>query len=226
MKKVRLLVRRNAISDLFLVFRFCPISSWIWLLLRLHVQVERLQLSDTMRKIKKIKRFVQNHAILFTVLGIICLVAFSLFLLILAVMAIPLMCVFCSFMAFLVVSSSIVFGFLFNFAVVVFVGVASCYVIYRLIKIAVVYIQACLNYITSCQYSNRRIYELFSQLRESFTGELAQQRVNVEECVDSNNSSELEDIEPDYRDGRDKLYDALLTRPQYTGRDTFEPFQY
>lgn len=72
----------------------------------------------------------------------------------------------------------------------------------------------------------RTLYELFSQLRDSSTGDIAQQRINMEECVDSNNSSDLEDIEPDYRDGRDKLYEALLTRPQYTGRDTFEPFQY
>ena len=56
----------------------------------LRVQVERLQHSDTMGTIKKIKRFVQNHAILFTVLGIIYLVALSPFLLILAVMTIPL----------------------------------------------------------------------------------------------------------------------------------------
>ena len=72
----------------------------------------------------------------------------------------------------------------------------------------------------------RTLYELFSQLRDSSTGDIAQQRINMEECVDSNNSSDLEDIEPDYRDGRDKSYEALLTRPQYTGRDTFEPFQY
>lgn len=72
----------------------------------------------------------------------------------------------------------------------------------------------------------RRLYELFSQLRDSFTGDFAQQRMNMEKCVDSGNSSDLEDIEPDYRDGRDKLYEALLTRPQFTGRDTFESFQY
>ena len=193
----------------------------------LHVPVKWLQYSDTMRKIKKIKRFIQNHAFLFTVLGIICLVPWSPFLLILAVMAMPFIFVFCSLMAFLTVSSSFVFGFLFNFAVVVFVGLACCYVIYRLIRIAI----DCMHYITSCpskmyQYSKKRIYKLFSQLRDSFAGDLAQQRLNtVEECVDSNNSSELEDIEPDYRDGQDKLYEALVTRPQYTGRDTFEPFQ-
>lgn len=197
----------------------------------LHVQVERLQHSDTIRKIKKIKRFVQKHAILFTVLGIICLVALSPFLLILAVMAIPLVLVFCSFMAFLIVSSSFVFGFLFNCAVVVFFGLLSCYIIYRFIRIAIDCIQACLTYIRSCpskiyQYSKRRIYEFFSQLLDSFTCDLAQQRMKVEECVDSNNSSELEDIEADYRDGQAKLYEALVTRPQYTGRDTFEPFQY
>lgn len=192
------------------------------------VQVECLQHSDTMRTIKKIKRFLQNHTILFKVFGIICLVALSPFLLILAVVAIPLFLVCCSFVAFLVVSSSFVFGFLFNFAVVVFVGAASCHVIYRLIRLAIGSIQACLNYMTSrpsniYQYSMRRLYELFSQLRNGFTGDFAQQRMSMEECVDS---SELEDIEPDYRDGRDKLYEALLTRPQYTGRDTFEPFQY
>ena len=115
--------------------------------------------------------------------------------------------------------SSLVFGFLFNFAIVVFVGGISCYVIYCFIRIRIDCIQACLNYVTSCpsniyQYSKRRIYELFLQLRDSFTGDLAQQRMNVEECDDSNYSSELEDIEPDYRDGRDKLYEALLTRPQ------------
>ena len=197
----------------------------------LRVQVERLQHSDTMGTIKKIKRFVQNHPILFTVLGILYLVALSPFLLILAVMTIPLFLVFCSFMVFLIVSFSFVFGFLFNFAVVVFVGVASCYVIYRLIRLAISCIQACLNCITSCssniyQCSMRTLYELFSQLRDSSTGDIAQQRINMEECVDSNNSSDLEDIQPDYRDGRDKLHEALLTRPQYTGRDTFEPFQY
>ena len=184
-----------------------------------------------MKRIKKIKQFVRNHAILFIVLGIICLVALFPFLLILAVMTIPLIFVFCSFMAFLVVSSSFTFVFLFNFAVVVFAGVASCYAIYRLIRIAVDHIQSCLNCM-SCpskiyQYQSKRaLYKLLSQLRDSFTGDLVQQRMNMEECVDSNTSSELEDLEPDYRDGRDKLYEALLTRPQYTGRDTFEPFQY
>ena len=197
----------------------------------LRVQVEWLQHSDTMRTIKKIRRFLQNHAILFTLLGIICVVALSPFLLILAVVTIPLFFVFCPFMVFLIVSSSFVFGFLFMFAVVVFVGVASCYVIYRLIRLAIGSIQACLNHITSSssniyQYSMRRLYELFSQLRDSFTGDFAQHCMNMEECVDSDNSIDLEDIEPDYRDGRDKLYEALLTRPQYTGRDTFEPFQY
>ena len=186
-----------------------------------------------MKRIKKIKQFVQNHAILFIVLGIISLVALFPFLLILAVMTIPLIFVFCSFMAFLVVSSSFTVVFLFNFAVVVFSGVASCYVIYRLIRIAVDCIQSFLNCIMSCPSNihryqfKRTLYELLTQLRDSFTGDLAQQRTNMEECVDSNTSSELEDIEPDYRDGRDKLYEALLTRPQYTtGRDTFEPFQY
>ena len=181
-----------------------------------------------MRTIKKIKRYVQNHAILFTVLGMICLVPLSPFLVLLTVVTIPLFLVFCSFMAFLILSYSFVFGFLFNFTVVVFVRVTSSY---RLIRLAIGCIQARLNYITACpssiyQYSMRRLHELFSQLRNSFTGDFAEQRMNMEECVDSNNSSELEDIEPDYRDGRDKLYEVLLTKPQYTARDTFEPFQY
>lgn len=195
------------------------------------VQVIRLQHSDTTRKIKKIKRFVQNHTILFTMLGIICLVALSPFLLILAVITTLLFLVFCSFMAFLVVSASFVFGFFFNFAVVVFVGLASCYVVYRLIRIAIDYIKVCLNYINSCpskmyQHSKRRIDQLFSQLRENFIVDTAQQHMNLGNYVDSNNSSELEDIEPDYRDRQDKLYETLVTRQQNTGVDMFEQFQY
>ena len=235
--KDRLLFRINAISDLFLVFRlYHDIIMNVITALReklhsLRVQVIRLQHSDTTRKIKKIKRFVQNHTILFTMLAIICLVALSPFLLILAIITTPLFLVFCSFMAFLVVSASFLFGFFFNFAVVVFVGLASCYVVYRLMRIAIDYIKVCLNHITMCpstmyQHSRRRIDGLFSQLRDNFNVGTAQQHMNLGEFVDSNNSSELEDIEPDYRDRQDKLYEILVTRQQNTGVDMFEQFQY
>lgn len=60
-----LLLRRNAISDSFLVFRLCSILMTVVIALReklpsLHLQEERFQYSDTMRKINKIKRFCQN----------------------------------------------------------------------------------------------------------------------------------------------------------------------
>ena len=191
----------------------------------LQEQVERLQHSDIVRRIKKIKRYIQKHAILFTVLGIIALLTLSPFLLILAVVMAPIFLL-------LVVSSSFVFVFLFNFTVVAFAGAACCYILYCITWFAVKWIQTCLSYIASCpsriyQYSKSRMCELFSQLLDGFTGDLAQQNVrNVEECIASSGSSELEDIEPDYRDGETKLYEALVSRPQYTGQDTFEPFQY
>lgn len=228
--KGRLLFRINAISDLFLVFRLYRdiimnvITALPEKLHSLRVQVIRLQHSDTTRKIKKIKRFVQNHTILFTMIGIICFVSLSPFLLILAIIATPLFLVFCSFMAFLVVSASFLFGFFFNFAVVVFVGSASCYVVYRLMRIAIDYITTCPS--TMYQHSKRRIDGLFSQLRDNLSVDTAQQHMNLGEFVDSNNSSELEDIEPDYRDRQDKLYETLVTRQQNTGVDMFEQFQY
>lgn len=69
MKEDRLLLRRNAISDSFLVLRLCAILMNVVIALReklpsLHLQEERLQYSDTMRKINKIKRFFRI-AILF-----------------------------------------------------------------------------------------------------------------------------------------------------------------
>lgn len=191
----------------------------------LQEQVARLQHSDIIRKIKKVKRYIQKHAILFTVLGIIALLTLSPFLVILAVVMAPMFLL-------LVVSSSFVFVLLFNFAVVVFAGAASCYILYRITWFAIHCIQTCLSFVASCpsriyQYFKVRMYELFSQLLDGFTGGLAQQNVhNVEECSESNDSSELEDIEPDYRDRETKLYEALVSRPQYTGQDTFEPFQY
>ena len=39
-------------------------------------------------------------------------------------------------------------------------------------------------------------------------------------------SSELEDIEPDYRDRETKLYDSLVRRQNVTGSDSFDPFRY
>lgn len=193
-------------------------------------QVDRLRHSDAMRKIKKIKRYIQKHCICFTLLGIIALVALSPFLLILAVVMAPLFfLLLCSLMAFLVIPFSFVFGFVFNCSLVVFTVAASCYLLYRITRLTIRLIHTCLTYIhdiASCpriiyQYTKSSICELFSQL--GFTA--AQQSINVQES-DSDSNSELEDIEPDYRDREAKLYEALVSRPQFTGRDTFEPFQY
>lgn len=188
-------------------------------------QVERLQHSHIMRKIKKIKRYIPRHAMLFAVVGIIILLTLSPFLVVLSVLMVPMFLL-------LAVSSSFVFIFLFNVTVVVFTGAASCYILYRIIWLANSRIQTCLTYIASCpwklrQYCKTSMYELISQLLDGFTGDETQQNVrNVEEYIESNHSSELEDIEPDYRDRETKLYEALVSRPQYSGQDTFRPSQY
>lgn len=193
----------------------------------LQEQVEWLQHSHIMKKTKKIKRYIPRHAMLFSFVGIIILLTLSPFLVVLTVLMAPVFLL-------LVVSSSFVFLFLFNVAVVVLAGAVSCYILYRITWLAINRIQTCLTYIASCpwkirQYCKTRMYELISQLLDGFTDDETQQNVH---CVQEHNviqfnaSSELEDIEPDYRDRETKLYEALVSRPEYTGQDTFEPSQY
>lgn len=48
----------------------------------------------------------------------------------------------------------------------------------------------------------------------------------VEEKHQESDASELEDLEPDYRDRESKLYDALVQRQNSREWEIFEPFPY
>lgn len=208
---------------------------------RRHLQemvVERLQHSDLVRKVTRIMHCVQTHPVLFTLLGLVALVVLSPVLVISAILMAPLFFVLCSLMALLggifVVFLSFLSGFLFNFLLFAVTIAASCYIVYYIIQGAICRVQKLLTYIASCPSRMHHslkstLLKLCSELLDGISGDLGQRLRKGEEPKlvvkgqKESESSELEDIEPDYRDRECKLYEALVSR-QYTGGDTFEPF--
>ena len=129
---------------------------------------EWIQHSNTMRKIKKSKRYLQKHAMFFTILGIIAFVILSPFLLISLVVMAPLVVLFCSVVALLIMSSSFVFGLLLNCSLVVFAVVASCYILYRISWFAICRIQTCCTYLESCPSRICRYFRTQETGRDTF----------------------------------------------------------
>lgn len=202
---------------------------------KLHILKEKgqklLQRNNTMRKIKQSKICVQKYAILITLLGVVGCVILSPFLLISVVVMAPLALLFCSAMALLIMSFLFIFGFLLNCCLVMFAVVSSCYILYHICWLAICRIQTYCTFIecslsSSCQYLRARMCQVLLQLVDSLSDDIPQQRKDGRRYMRPSDSSELEDIEPDYRDRETKLYDALVNSPQKTGKDTFEPFPY
>lgn len=202
---------------------------------KLHILKEKgqklRQHSNTMRKIKQSKICVQKYAILITLLGVVGCVILSPFLLISVVVMAPLALLFCSAMALLIMSFLFIFGFLLNCCLVMFAVVSSCYILYHICWLAICRIQTYCTFIecspsSSCQYLRARMCQVLLQLVDSLSDDIPQQRKDGRRYMRPSDSSELEDIEPDYRDRETKLYDAIVNSPQKTGKDTFEPFPY
>lgn len=202
---------------------------------KLHILKEKgqklLQRNNTMRKIKQSKICVQKYAILITLLGLVGCVILSPFLLISVVVMAPLALLFCSTMALLIMSFLFIFGFLLNCCLVMFAVVSSCYILHHICWLAICRIQTYCTFIecspsSSCQYLRARMCQVLLQLVDSLSDDIPQQRKDGRRYMRPSDSSELEDIEPDYRDRETKLYDALVNSPQKTGKDTFEPFPY
>lgn len=202
---------------------------------KLHILNEQgqrlLQRGNTMRKIKQSNICLQKHVILIAPLGIVGCVILSPFLLFSFFVMAPSVLLFCSAIALLVMSFSLFFGFLLNCCLVMFVFVSPCHILYHICFYTICRIQTYYKYIQSSpssvyQYLRARMCEVLLQLVDILSDDIPQQRIDGRKCVGSCDSSELEDIEPDYRDRETKLYEALVNSPQKTGKDTFEPFPY
>lgn len=190
-----------------------------------------LQRNNTMRKIKQSKICLQKHAILITLLGVVGCVILSPFLLISVVVMAPLALLFCSVMALLTMSFLFIFGFLLNCCLVMFGFVSSCYILYHICWLAIYRMQTYCTHIecspsSLCHCLRAQMCQVLLQLLNSLSEDIPQQRKDGRRYRRSSDSSELEDIEPDYRDRETKLYEALVNSPQKTGKDTFEPFPY
>ena len=132
--------------------------------------------------------------------------------------------------------------FLVNFLLFAVTVTTSCYILYRIVRDVIRRVQKLTTDLLSwraCarQRLNVRLRELSSHLPKGIPkglpGDFGQRlprkgketRVSYKSYKESE-SSELEDIEPDYRDRETKLYDALVRRQNITGSDTFDPFLY
>lgn len=187
------------------------------------------------RKLVSIVRFVQRHPVSFTLLGVIVVNV-----LLPVVIISPLLFVLCSLMVFLggifIVSFSFLSGFLLSFLLLAFSIAATCYLLYCVVQESVcrlpklfIFLASCPSRIRNCLTS--ALYELCSQLLDGISSDLGQLFNKRNEATtdakrfSGSDSSEVEDIEPDYRDTESKLYDALVSR-QFIEGDTFKPFPY
>ena len=115
--------------------------------------VERLHYSDLGRKIQKVKLFVQNHPVAYTLVGIITLITLSPFLLFTAIIMAPLFFILCSIMAFiagvLILCLSVLFGFFLNTFIFVSAMSVACCILYCIAHKSVLYIKKLLSYFSS-----------------------------------------------------------------------------
>lgn len=209
---------------------------------RRHLQetMEWFQHNDATRKLNSIVQYVRKHPVVFTLLGSITLGILTPILIISCILMAPFFVVVCSLMAFLggilLVLLSFVFGFLVNFLLFAVAIAASCYLSYYIARDAICRARKLLFCFASCPSKMHHclrstLFELGSQLLEGISGDLGQRlqkgtaaKMDGKGHMESD-SSELEDIEPDYRDRESKIYDALVGR-QNTEGDTFQPFPY
>ena len=203
---------------------------------RLQETTEWLQHNDATRKLISIVQYVRKHPIVFTLLGSITLGIFTPILIISCILMTPFFVVACSLMAFLggifLVLLSFVFGFLVNFLLFTVTVAASCYFSYYIVRDVICRARKLLFCIASCPSKMHHclrstLFELGSQLLDGISGDLQKgtaTKMDGKAHMESD-SSELEDIEPDYRDRESKIYDALVSR-QYTEGETFQPFPY
>ena len=189
---------------------------------------------------------VHKQPLLCFLLGVFALVVLLQLLVISALLMAPLFLVLCSMMPFLagifVVFLSFLSGFLVNFLLFAVTVTTSCYILYRIVRDVIRRVQKLTTDLLSwpaCarQRLNVRLRELSSHLPKGISkglpGDFGQRlprkgketRVSYKSYKESE-SSELEDIEPDYRDRETKLYDALVRRQNIPGSDTFDPFRY
>lgn len=210
---------------------------------RFQETVEELQ--KTTVKLSSFISSVHKQALPCFVLGVFALVVLFQLLVISALLMAPLFLVLCSMMPFLagifVVFLSFLSGFVVNFLLFAVTVTTSCYILYRIIRDAIRRVQKLITDLVSwpvCarQRLNVRLRELSSHLPKGITkglsGDFGQRlprkgketRIYYKRYKESE-SSELEDIEPDYRDRESKLYDALVRRQNITGSNTFDPFR-
>lgn len=210
---------------------------------RFQETVEELQ--KTTVKLSSFISSVHKQALLCFVLGVFALVVLFQLLVISALLMAPLFLVLCSMMPFLagifVVFLSFLSGFVVNVLLFAVTVTTSCYILYRIIRDAIRRVQKLITDLVSwpvCarQRLNVRLRELSSHLPKGITkglsGDFGQRlprkgketRIYYKRYKESE-SSELEDIEPDYRDRESKLYDALVRRQNITGSNTFDPFR-
>lgn len=210
---------------------------------RFQETVEELQ--KTTVKLSSFISSVHKQALPCFVLEVFALVVLFQLLVISALLMAPLFLVLCSMMPFLagifVVFLSFLSGFVVNFLLFAVTVTTSCYILYRIIRDAIRRVQKLITDLVSwpvCaqQRLNVRLRELSSHLPKGTTkglsGDFGQRlprkgketRIYYKRYKESE-SSELEDIEPDYRDRESKLYDALVRRQNITGSNTFEPFR-
>ena len=210
---------------------------------RFQQTVEELQ--KTTVKLSSFISSVHKQALPCFVLEVFALVVLFQLLVISALLMAPLFLVLCSMMPFLagifVVFLSFLSGFVVNVLLFAVTVTTSCYILYRIIRDAIRRVQKLITDLVSwpvCarQRLNVRLRELSSHLPKGITkglsGDFGQRlprkgketRIYYKRYKESE-SSELEDIEPDYRDRESKLYDALVRRQNITGSNTFDPFR-
>lgn len=166
------------------------------------------------------------------------LIPFLVFVFVLVVSALVVVSLILTFLAGIFITFlSVLLCFLFFFSLPLFGVVKFCQISYCTIRKAACYVQNLFIYVASAPSRmlhrlRRTLYEICSQLLEGISCDLRETFQEgrpteiVEEKRQESDASELEDLEPDYRDREIKLYDALVQKQYPKGWETFEPFPY
>ena len=180
-------------------------------------QFKNLRFREAMCKLKKAQMFLREHPVVGVIVTPILFMALLPSIFAAVIILGPFLFILGSAMAFiggvLVLSSPFLLGVFAPMVISAAMVIASLYTTY---------------YITSavlCHFRRlaERLTSFFSRFGKSDTR--AEQQLVPTSAKEVRSSDELEEIEPDYRDRQDKLYDALV-RKEYKEGDTFEPFNY
>lgn len=210
---------------------------------RLAKQAEKwFQHSGAARRFSCCVKCAQQHPVVFTLSGFITLpvlIPFLVFTFFLTVSALVVVSLILTALAGIFVTFlSVLLCFLFIFSLPLFAVVKFCHISYCTTRKAACYVvQNLFIYVASAPSRmlhrlRRKLYEICSQLLEGISCDLRQRLQEgkstemVEEKHQESDASELEDLEPDYRDRESKLYDALVQRQNSREWETFEPFPY